>query len=66
MVEFRGGEGMMNYCAQHKCQPEDIVGLAQTYMGPDNLAYLDAKYKGTLPEDWDEVKRTLQTCYMLF
>ncbi len=57
---------MMNYCAQHKCRPEDMVGLALTYMGPDVQAYLDAKSKGTLPEDWDEVERTLGTCYMPF
>jgi hypothetical protein len=31
-------------------------------MGQDVQAYLDAKYKGTLPMDWDEVR----TCYMLF
>jgi hypothetical protein len=30
-----------------------MVGLAQTYMGQDVQAYLDAKYKGNLPNDWD-------------
>ncbi len=45
---------------------KDVVGLAQTYMGPDVQAYLDAKYKGTLPDDWDEVKRTLRTSEMPF
>ncbi len=54
---------MINYCAQHKCLSEDIVGLALTYMGPDIQAYLDTKYKGTLPDDWDEVEKTLWTCY---
>ncbi len=57
---------MMNYCAQHKCRPEDMVRLAWTYVGPDVQAYLDAKYKGTLLEDWDEVERTLLTSYMPF
>ncbi len=52
---------MLNYCAQHKCRPEDMVRLARTYMGPDVQAYLDAKYKGTLPDDWDEVEKTLRT-----
>ncbi len=53
---------MMNYCAQHKCRDEDVVRLARTYMGPD----VQAKYKGTLPEDWGEVERTLRTSYMPF
>ncbi len=57
---------MMNYVAQHKCKYEDVVGLAQTYMGPDVQAYLDAKYKGTLPMDWDKVEKTLRTSYMPF
>ncbi len=35
---------MMNNCAQHKCRPEDMVRLGQ-----DIQAYLDAKYKGSLP-----------------
>ncbi len=55
---------MLNFCAQHKCRPKDMVRLAQTYMGPDVQAYLDAKYKGTLQDDWDEVEKTLQTTYM--
>ena len=57
---------MKSYCAQHKCRDEDMVGLARTYMGPDVQAYLDAKYKGTLPEDWDELEKTLKLRYMLF
>ena len=57
---------MMNYVAQHKCRYEDVVGLARTYMGPDVQAYLDAKYKGTLPDDWDKVEKTLRTRYMPF
>ncbi len=32
-----------------------MVWLAHTYLGQDVQAYLDAKYKGTLPENWDEV-----------
>ncbi len=50
---------MKNYCGQHKCRPKDMVCLAHTYMGPDIQAYLDAKYKGNLPDDWDELKETL-------
>jgi hypothetical protein len=57
---------MKSYCAQHKCRDEDMVGLARTYMGPDVQAYLDAKYKGTLPEDWDELEKTLKLRYMPF
>lgn len=57
---------MMNYCAQHKCRDEDVVGLARTYMGPDVQAYLDAKFKGTLPDEWGEVEKTLRTRYMPF
>ncbi len=34
-------------------------------MGPDVQAYLDAKYKGTIPEDCEEVRKALQTSYML-
>ncbi len=45
---------------------EDMVWLARTYMGLDVQAYLDAKYKGTLPDDWDEVEKILQTRYMPF
>ncbi len=57
---------MMNYCAQHKCRPEDMVGLAQTCVESGVQAYLDAKYKGTLPADWDEVEKALWTLYMQF
>jgi len=57
---------MMNYCNQHKCRDEDVVGLARNYMGPDVQAYLDSKYKGTLPEYWDEVEKALRTRYMPF
>ncbi len=39
---------MMNYCAQHKHRPEDMVWLAQTNLGPDVQVYLDAKYNCTL------------------
>ncbi len=35
-------------------------------MGPDVQACLDAKYKGTLQNDWDEVEKTLWTQYMPF
>ena len=35
-------------------------------MGPDIQACLDAKYKGTLPMDWDKVEKTLLTSYMPF
>ncbi len=42
---------MMNY----------MVWLAQTYLGQEVQAYLDAKHKGSLPKDWEEVKRALQT-----
>ncbi len=49
---------MMNYCAQHKS--------TQTYMGSDVQANLNAKYKGTVPEDWDEVEKPLLTSYMQF
>jgi hypothetical protein len=34
-----------------------MVWLARTYLGQDVKAYLDAKYKGSLPKDWDEVER---------
>ncbi len=60
---------MKSYCAQHKCTDhlaEDMVGLAQIYMGPDVQAYLDAKYKGNLPDKWDKLEQTLKLCYMLF
>jgi hypothetical protein len=40
--------------------------LALTYMGPDVQAYLDAKYKGTLPDDWNELEQALKLRYMLF
>jgi hypothetical protein len=55
---------MKNYCSQHKCRPEDMVGLARTYMGPDVQTYLDAKYKGNLPDDWEELEETLRLRYM--
>ena len=58
---------MMNYCAQHKCRDEDVVGLARTYMGPDVQAYLDAKFKGTLPDEWGESRRPSgpDTCLLI-
>ncbi len=43
-----------------------MVGLAQTYMGQDVQAFLDAKYNGTPPEDSEGVKVTLQLWYMQF
>jgi hypothetical protein len=57
---------MLNYCAQHKCRTEDMVRLAQTHLGQDVQASLDATYKGSLPKDWDEVRRTLQTWHVQF
>ncbi len=36
-----------------------MVRLAQTYMGPDIQAYLDAKYKDNLPDYWDELEQAL-------
>ncbi len=50
---------MMNYCAQHKCLPEDMVGLARTNV--------QAKYKGTLLKDWDEVEKASgrSTCSLI-
>ncbi len=52
---------MMNYCSQHKCRDEDVVGLARTYVNADVQAFLDAKFKGTLPEYWEEVEKALKT-----
>ncbi len=45
---------------------KDMVGLAQTHMGPDVKAYLSAKHKGILLDDLEEVEQALLTCYMLF
>ncbi len=56
---------MKSCYAEHKSRPEDMLGLARTYMGQEVQAYyLDAKYMGTLPEEWEEVKETLQLCYV--